>query len=77
MNHTLSTGRWLAAVAAGAFVVTAGISPAAAVPDPAQYDHVPLVTRSFPLERIGTQFVRGDFLTGAGVPAPSYIPEQR
>lgn len=27
------------------------------------------------LERIGTQFVRGDDLTGAGSPAPSWIPE--
>lgn len=77
MNHSRSTGRWLAAVAAGAFVVTAGVSPAIAVPDPGQYERVPLVTRSFPLERIGTQFVRGDFLTGAGVPAPAFIPEQK
>lgn len=29
-----------------------------------------------PLERIGDQFVRGDDLTGAGVPAPAWIPEQ-
>lgn len=28
-----------------------------------------------PLERIGVQFVRCDNLTGAGVPAPSYVPE--
>ena len=29
-----------------------------------------------PLERIDDQFVRCDDLTGAGVPAPSWIPEQ-
>lgn len=29
-----------------------------------------------PLERIGDQFVRCDDLTGAGVPAPDWIPEQ-
>jgi hypothetical protein len=29
-----------------------------------------------PLERIGDQFVRCDNLTGAGVPAPWYVPEQ-
>lgn len=30
-----------------------------------------------PLTRIGTQFVRCDDLTGAGVPAPFWIPEQQ
>lgn len=29
-----------------------------------------------PLERIGTQLVRCDNLTGAGVQAPAWIPEQ-
>ncbi len=36
-------------------------------------------TRAYPdcpLERIGDQFVRCDNLTGAGVPAPWYVPEQ-
>ena len=28
-----------------------------------------------PLERVGTQFVRCDNLTGNGVPAPLFIPE--
>ncbi len=28
-----------------------------------------------PLERVGTQLVRCDDLTGNGVPAPSHIPE--
>jgi hypothetical protein len=27
------------------------------------------------LSRVGTQLVRGDILTGAGVSAPSWIPE--
>ena len=30
-----------------------------------------------PLERIGSQLVRCDNLTGAGVEAPSWIPEQQ
>lgn len=30
-----------------------------------------------PLERIADQFVRCDNLTGAGVPAPSFVPEQQ
>lgn len=29
-----------------------------------------------PLDRIADQFVRCDNLTGAGVPAPWYVPEQ-
>ncbi|WP_157962477.1 hypothetical protein [Homoserinimonas sp. OAct 916] len=29
------------------------------------------------LERIGTEFVRGDDLTGAGVPAPHWVPEDQ
>ncbi len=32
---------------------------------------------SCPLERIGAQLVRCDRLTGNGVSAPLYIPEQR
>ena len=28
-----------------------------------------------PLERVGTQFVRCDDLTGNGVPAPGFVPE--
>ena len=28
------------------------------------------------LERVGTQYVRCDNLTGAGVPAPSWVPQQ-
>jgi len=29
-----------------------------------------------PLERLGDQFVRCDNLTGAGVAAPAFVPEQ-
>jgi hypothetical protein len=32
-------------------------------------------TRDCPLTRVGTQFVRCDNLTGAGVPAPPWVPE--
>jgi hypothetical protein len=32
--------------------------------------------RYCPLERIGSQLVRCDNLTGPGVPAPYWIPEQ-
>jgi hypothetical protein len=48
-------------------------------PDPASARlsislHVHGDPRFEPLERVGTQFVRGDNLTGAGVPAPAWVP---
>ena len=54
--------------------LTAG--PSSARPDagdPVRRDHD--VTRC-QLERVGAQFVRCDFLTGNGVPAPAWIPER-
>ncbi|HEU4755382.1 MAG TPA: hypothetical protein VFS72_01875 [Agromyces sp.] len=66
-----------ALVATGAALLAAiAATPAAARPDPAQWPVVQVDGDQCPLERIGTQFVRCDLLTGAGVPAPSYIPEQ-
>ena len=38
---------------------------------------VPTSYTDCPLERIGTQLVRCDNLTGAGVEAPFWIPEQK
>lgn len=38
--------------------------------------NVPAPYADCPLERIGTQLVRCDNLTGAGVDAPFWIPEQ-
>jgi hypothetical protein len=38
--------------------------------------NVPASYADCPLERIGTQLVRCDNLTGAGVDAPFWIPEQ-
>ena len=78
-------GAALLLVAAAA---TAAAAPAAARPwpdDPAprvrvgpaddRLDPAGASGRSAPLRRVGTQFVRGDLLTGAGVAAPSWIPE--
>jgi hypothetical protein len=62
--------------AGGALLGAIAATPAAARPDPAQWPVVHVDDGQCPLERIGTQFVRCDALTGAGVPAPSYIPEQ-
>ncbi|PYI66685.1 hypothetical protein CVV68_12790 [Arthrobacter livingstonensis] len=68
--------RWtgLAAALLLAFVVPA---PADARQDPVTSGGmVPVVTgQQCPLTRIDTQFVRCDALTGAGVPAPSWVPE--
>jgi hypothetical protein len=61
------------AVLAGALLLLAGSLPLATAsppPNPSQS-----VVNGCPLERIGTQLVRCDNLTGAGVRAPSWIPE--
>lgn len=66
------------AVAVGALLATGAAGSASARPEPAP---TPPAVQSphlgeCPLERIGDQFVRCDDLTGAGVPAPDWIPEQ-
>lgn len=67
--------------AAGALLsllVLAGVAPpAAARPDPGGVgsSRVDLEPTNCPLRRIDTQLVRCDSLTGAGVPAPLFIPE--
>jgi len=59
------------AVVAGAFLLLTGWMPLAmANPSPD-----PSFGIGCPLERIGTQLVRCDYLTGAGVRAPSWVPE--
>lgn len=75
MRHTI---RGTTAVAILAFVLT-GAGAASALPYPGPYipaPHVPVEQYSRPLERIGTQLVRRDDLTGAGVRAPSFIRVQ-
>lgn len=75
--RTTTTLTASALVATGAALLAAiAATPAAARPDPAQWPVVHVDDGPCPLERIGTQFVRCDLLTGAGVPAPSHIPEQ-
>lgn len=54
--------------------------PAAARQDPGTATRTATgaaVRLSCPLERVGTELVRCDLLTGNGVAAPLYIPEQR
>jgi hypothetical protein len=67
-------------VAGAAFLSLAAAGPAGARPEPAP--PAPTVQYSAfghdcPLTRIGDQFVRCDNLTGAGVAAPPWVPEQR
>jgi hypothetical protein len=52
-------------------------APALGEPDggPPRTPEPPRHLVNCPLERVGTQFVRCDNLTGAGVPAPEWVPE--
>jgi hypothetical protein len=75
ITTTLSTSALVASAAALLAILAA--TPASARPEPAPTPAVvqPADDDRCLLERVGTQFVRCDDLTGAGVPAPSYIPE--
>jgi hypothetical protein len=59
-------------------VLAVGAPSAAAKPDPGGSGSVVTTTLHpyCPLERVDTHLVRCDDLTGAGVPAPLFIPEQ-
>ena len=72
-----------------AIIVSTSASPASAIPWPGEpNESQPVHQMQAPcgssiswgtrrLERIGTQFVRGDDLTGAGVAAPGWVPERQ
>jgi hypothetical protein len=66
--------RRICAMGAGVILLLGGWLPVAAASPP---DPTPATAfaDSCPLRRIGTQLVRCDNLTGAGVRAPSWIPE--
>ena len=68
-------GRCICAMGAGVILLLSVWLPVAAAspPDPPPGT---AFADSCPLQRIGTQLVRCDNLTGAGVRAPSWIPEQ-
>ena len=74
--HTHHNGRAAATVAAAFVVLGLGATSSSARQDPgppvADGGHGSACS----LERVGTQFVRCDDLTGNGVPAPGYIPER-
>ena len=60
-------------------VVAVSALPAAARQDPGQVaTPAPPTTATYfcSIERVGTQFVACDNLTGNGVPAPAWVPER-
>jgi hypothetical protein len=76
MIRTPLLARCSAAAAAVTIIAGLAATPAAARPDPGE--PIPIRFSSYancPLNRIDTQLVRCDNLTGAGVAAPAYIPE--
>lgn len=79
MNTARTIGISAVVAVAGATLALAAAGSATARPEPAPTPPSVQSERlgECPLARVGTQFVRCDDLTGAGVPAPSWIPEQR
>jgi hypothetical protein len=75
MNRTQLLARCSAAAAAATII--AGLAAIPATARPHSGDPIPDRCSSYdcPLQRIGTQLVRGDNLTGAGVTAPLGVPK--
>jgi hypothetical protein len=74
--------RWRIATAAATLTVLAGSTALPAAARPLDPDPEPTYRIAFPdspqrcpLRRIDRQLIRCDNLTGAGVPAPLFIPE--
>lgn len=75
-QHSRHVVRTVATIAAVLAVTVLSATTSSARPDPG-----PTVTRggradACLLERVGSQFVRCDDLTGNGVPAPAFIAER-
>ena len=76
MNNTIRG----AASAALLALLLAASGAASAIPEPGPVrpgTDAPNAQKNCPLERIGSQLVRCDDLTGAGAHAPSQVPVQR
>ena len=73
-RHRLA--RVVAPAATALLLLTLGAAPSSARPDPG--DPIARVDRpgGCVLQRVATQYVRCDVLTGNGVPAPAWIPER-
>jgi hypothetical protein len=78
-NNPRHTRRVLPAIGAAALLVALGSLPAAARQDPGPIvpgNQATTVTYLCALQRVDTQFVRCDNLTGNGVPAPAWVDER-
>lgn len=78
-TSTRRAWRVMPVLAATALVVGLGALPAAARQDPGKIDAPATsstATYFCTLERVGTQFVACDNLTGNGVPAPRWVHER-
>jgi hypothetical protein len=77
MNRTQLLARCFAAAAAATIIAGLAAIPATARPDPGEPAQVRFSSYNgnCPLQRIGTQLVRCDNLTGGGVTAPVWVPE--
>lgn len=76
-QHSSSNARRAShAIAAAAILITLGTLPAAARPDPGPAN--PQVSEPYrcAIQRVGTQYVGCDYLTGNGVPAPAWVDER-
>lgn len=74
---TTTIGRGPAIAAATLALLLAGAAPAMARPDPGDLGSGPVPTDLIAhcgLTRLGNQLLRCDFLTGAGVRAPDFVP---
>jgi hypothetical protein len=74
----IQTRRGIVTAFATILVAATGTGSAVAAPDPGPVRTYPASAQSSadcPLERVGTQLVRCDNLTGAGVPATEWVPE--
>jgi hypothetical protein len=77
MTRTSSTARWVSTAAVSLCLLAATTVPAAARPTIGETTSVSGASSpgsQCDLERIGTQMVRCDNLTGAGVAAPWWLP---
>ena len=77
MNRIQLLARCSAAAAAATIIAGLAAIPATARPEPGPPVQVRICSddRNCPLQRIGTQLIRGDNLTGAGVTAPVWVPK--
>jgi hypothetical protein len=80
-EDTMYRNQIRSAVLAGGLLVTTLVmtSPATASPDPGdpvRTDRATMTLLTCELQRVGTQLVRCDDLTGAGATAPTYVPER-